>query len=210
MPNQSWCLLRDQLTVKEQLDLFAYIQEHDATDWKNLSQCMNPSPKTLELLQSDGTTARTLCMNPDDDKVILDMINNVMTTMGWQQSVQSLSAAVIRYCPEGTNPCVGSCFPPHIDHCNDKSWVVLFSLGCTAIFQIKSKDMPRKETFRMQSGDVLLFDPSSGAAILHGVDSIENDNDLTRWTGMGKQFEVLRSSRYGLQCRVSWRDPSFS
>ena len=158
----------------------------------------------MELVQQNGEPVRTLAISTTDNNIVLDMVKKAVESVKMQRFIQSLTMSVIRYCPAGTNPCIGSCFPPHIDHCNDGSWVVLFSLGCTANFHIKSPGMPQKESIVMKSGDVLVFDPSSEAAILHGVDSIENDGGTcrARWTEFGENFEVLCNSRFGVQCRV--------
>jgi hypothetical protein len=213
MPDQSWLLQKHLLSQEEQLGLFGFIQEHDTTDWDNIPPCMNPSPKTLDLLQKNGDSSRTLCMNPSnkDNNVLVQIVKKALDSAGWfsQQEkggkITTLSMAVIRYCPAETNSrTIGSTFPLHIDHCNDGSWVVLISLGCTANFRLKSPSMSRMETFEMKSGDVLVFDPSSAAAIVHGIDSIVFEEDTrVNWAGFGEQFEVLSCSRFGVQCRVS-------
>lgn len=203
--NKGWFVLKDLLNTDEQIQLFTYIKEHDATDWENLSSCMSPSPKTLNLVGSNGTLGPTLDINLDDANIVAGLVKKATCAVGLKKAFQAISCAVIRYCPPGTNPRIGSCFPPHIDHCNNGSWVVLFSLGCTAIFQIRSPDMSQKETFEMNSGDVLVFDPSSEAAILHGVDTIIKDGQSdTRWSGLSDKFDHLCSSRFGVQCRVLW------
>ena len=56
----------------------------------------------------------------------------------------------------------------------------------------------------MKSGDVLVFDPSSKAVILHGVDDVLVASDVMVWEGKGKRFGMLRESRFGVQCRVSF------
>jgi hypothetical protein len=204
----NWYFLEGVLSAEEQLGLFNYVHEHDATDWANLSRCMNPSPKTLELMKkANGTTSRTLLVNPNYDKIATEMVKKATRVTGKIEEIKSISVSVIRYCKKGTSPFIGGCFPPHIDHCNDKSWVVLFSLGCTAIFQIKSRDMEERKTFEMKSGDVLVFDPSSEAGVTHGVDGIvEDENSGAKWSKFGNKFEVLGRSRFGVQCRVFWGD----
>ena len=204
MSDQNWFLLKALLSQMEQLDLFIFVNQHDASDWGNLSTCMNPTPKTLDLVQQNGTSAPTLNLNPNHKNVVLDSVKKAFDTMQWSVSIKSVSMAVIRYCPAGTSQKIGSCFPCHIDHCNDGSWVVLLSLGCNTIFQIKSPDMKEREIIELQSGDCLVFDPSSNAEILHGVDGVfEVNKSNERWTECGKKFEVLCGSRFGVQCRVS-------
>ena len=204
MSDKNWFLLKALLSQREQLDLFSFVDQHDATDWGNLSTCMSPSPKTLELVQQNGTAAPTLNLNPNDGNVVLDSVKKAFDTIEWRVLIKSVSMAVIRYCPPGTSQKIGSCFPCHIDHCNDGSWVVLISLGRNAMFQIKSPDMKEREIIELRSGDCLVFDPSSTAAILHGVDVVIEDNKSNeRWTECGEKFEVLCGSRFGVQCRVS-------
>ena len=47
------------------------------------------------------------------------------------------------------------------------------SLGCTANFMVKGPNMSDKEVFKFNSGDMLVFDPSTEANILHEVKSID-------------------------------------
>ena len=202
-----WNLLKGVLSHEEQLQLFSFIHERDTTDWERLSPCMNPSPKTLQLVQHHGAeTVSLLSFGPDDDAAVVEMVQKAIQTLEWQKAIKSLTVAAIRYCASGSNPCIGSCFPPHVDHCNDRSWVFLFSLGCTAAFHIKSPDMAQRHTFEMKSGDALVFDPSSEAAVLHGVDGVARRAEEASSTGneLKGKFETLRCSRFGVQCRVSF------
>jgi len=80
--------------------------------------------------------------------------------------------------------------------------------------------MVRRHTFVMNSGDVFVFDPSSEAAIIHGVASVagvanpySNSNPDPCGKGssvrelvdeLGARFHVLRSGRFSVQCRVSF------
>ena len=58
----------------------------------------------------------------------------------------------------------------------------------------------------MRSGDALVFDPSSEAAVLHGIDVVARGEEETspRQNALGETFEMLRRSRFGVQCRVSF------
>jgi hypothetical protein len=81
---------------------------------------------------------------------------------------KTLAMAVIQYeLPTGR-------FPPHVDHCDD-SFVFLTSLGCTATFMVKGPTMEAAKEFKLRSGDLLAFNASSKAAILHGVASIDEE-----------------------------------
>ena len=77
-----------------------------------------------------------------------------------------------------------------MDHRNDKSWVYLLSLGCTAKFVVQ-EGHSEKLTLSLQSGDVLAFDPSSKA----GVQSIVAEYP----TGCPEDFQQYQ---FGVQCRV--------
>ena len=68
----------------------------------------------------------------------------------------------------------------------------------------KKKQMP----FQFNSGDVLVFDPSSDAAIVHGVESINNDGDDFFPSDSVGCPEEFRQYRFGVQCRVKMPDPS--
>lgn len=204
----SWFLLRGVLAQEQQLRLFSFIRERDATDWERLPPCMNPTPKTLQLRQEHGgaQTAPVLSFGPNDEAAVVEVVQRAREALGWSRALKSLSVAAIRYCASGSHPAIGSCFPPHIDHCNDGSWVFLFSLGCAATFHIKSPAMAERHTFEMKSGDALIFDPSSQAAVLHGVDGVACAEEAASGAGeteLGRDFEELRHSRFGVQCRVS-------
>ena len=110
------------------------------------------------------------------------------------------TVSVIRYpAPDGS-------FAEHIDHCNNPgAWVVLLSLGCTATFSVRrSRDDP-KTLLKLASGDVMVFDPSTTAAIRHGVVSIE---ESTCPRALVEAFEDMAGHRFGVQCRTSCLDPS--
>ena len=203
-----WHSLQGALTLEEQVRLFGFIRERDATDWEKLSPCMNPTPKTLELVQQPGAqSAPTLSYGPGDGAAVAEMVAKALGILRWRQAIKSMTVAAIRYCARGSHPGVGSCFPPHVDHCNDGSWVVLFSLGRTATFHIQTPGMTQRHTFDMSSGDILVFDPSSEAAVVHGVAGVAScEEDASARGGddpLGTRFDVLRSSRLGVQCRVS-------
>ncbi|KAL6046605.1 hypothetical protein QOT17_022108 [Balamuthia mandrillaris] len=58
-------------------------------------------------------------------------------------------------------------------HCDKvEGWVVLFSLGCTAMFHIKGKEMHKKEVLEFESGDVLVFNGGTEWNVWHGIDAI--------------------------------------
>lgn len=202
-----WNLLQDFLSHEEQLRLFGFVHERDATDWDGLSPCMNPSPKTLQLAPHRGARAAPhLTFRPDDEAAVVEMVQKATRALGWSRTVRSVTVAAIRYCASGSDPRIGGSFPPHVDHCNDGSWVFLFSLGRTATLHIKTPDDALRRSFRMRSGDALVFDPSSEAAVLHGIDVVARGEEDTspRRNALGETFEMLRRSRFGVQCRVSF------
>lgn len=57
---------------------------------------------------------------------------------------------------------------------------------------------------QLKSGDVLVFDPSSDAAILHGVKSISSEHP---GDGVGEEVcpPDFQQYRFGVQCRVKLR-----
>ena len=115
----------------------------------------------------------------------------VADNLGYDQ----FTVSVIRYpAPDGS-------FAEHIDHCNNPgAWVVLLSIGCTATFSIReSRDDP-KTFLKLESGDVMVFDPSTAAAVRHGVVSIE---ETTCPKALAEAFEDMAGHRYGVQCRTS-------
>ena len=205
MHGTGWNLLRAALSMDEQIRLFRFIHERDATDWGKLMPCMNPTPKTLEFDEVKGVQSRrSLSCNPDDKTAVVEMVMKAIEILQWRKVIKSMTVSAIRYCGIGENPCIGSCFPAHIDHCNDRSIVVLFSLGRTARFHVQDPGMDQRHTFNMNSGDILVFDPSSEAAIVHGVAGVLPYEEETskHAAEMGAKFDHLRSSRFGVQCRV--------
>jgi hypothetical protein len=204
-----WHLLSGALTLEEQAHLFGFIHERDVTDWEKLAPCMSPTPKTLELAQEQGAqTTRVLNCDANEKTAVVEMVAKAIGILLWRKAIKSMTVAAIRYCASGSHPCIGSCFPPHIDHCNDGSWVVLFSLGRTAMFHIQAPGMGQRYTFDMNSGDVLVFDPSSEAAVVHGVAGVkpfEEEAGEERFE-LGARFDDLRSSRFGVQCRVAFTE----
>lgn len=237
---ESCFLLKNALTPQDQVQLFRFVHERDATDWDNLPSCMNPTPKTLELVvhlpehqrramdQEADATARTISIHPQEDQlsnVVTQLVEKAKASiliatncsnaalLQLQHSIQSISLSVIRYCIQGSSSTVGSILPPHIDHCNDGSWVILFSLGCTVDFFVQCPtttqnrtDEERRHNFEMKSGDVIVFDPSSKARILHGVTGVvansSSSSDGKVWEEVGGGLSMLRESRLGVQCRV--------
>lgn len=196
-------LIRGAVGRKQQVVLFDFIQENDGTDWDGMPSCMNPSPKTLAFVSNTPGAEKipTLFFQPDDEAVVVEMVGKLIGNLNWSQRIKSVSMAAIRYC--SCSPTIGSVLPPHVDHCNDGSWVFVFSLGCAATFYIKSPGMEERHTFEMKSGDALVFNPSSEAGILHGVAGVREAESCERG-GLGERFEVMRGSRYGVQCRVSF------
>ena len=55
----------------------------------------------------------------------------------------------------------------------------------------------------MYSGDVLVFNASTQAGVVHGVGSI--DDGASCPPALCERFPVLQKHRYGVQCRVSVR-----
>ena len=102
--------------------------------------------------------------------------------------------ATIRYeAPEGR-------FPPHVDHCRDSA-VFLASLGRSANFMVRGKGETEVRRFQLRSGDALVFNASTEADLLHGVESIDlAASDAGE--ALAEAFPVFRTHRYGVQCRM--------
>mmetsp|Transcript_21691 Transcript_21691/g.43905 ORF Transcript_21691/g.43905 Transcript_21691/m.43905 type:complete len:219 (-) Transcript_21691:187-843(-) len=193
-------LIRNLLTLEEQTRLFEYIQHHDKTP-SDLPRAMVPAPKTLQLGE-DGRPNRSYTfgegtiVNAMVEKGAQVLQAHGLNVMGGLDVCQhtKLSMAVIRYeAPDGR-------FPPHIDHC-DESFVFLSSLGRTANFMVKGPTMGEQKHFKFCSGDLLVFNASSRAALLHSVVSIdETGSELGEL--LGSLFPALQKHRYGVQCRM--------
>eukprot|EP00420_Gonyaulax_spinifera_P002525 CAMPEP_0197926336 /NCGR_PEP_ID=MMETSP1439-20131203/98968_1 /TAXON_ID=66791 /ORGANISM="Gonyaulax spinifera, Strain CCMP409" /LENGTH=232 /DNA_ID=CAMNT_0043548865 /DNA_START=40 /DNA_END=738 /DNA_ORIENTATION=+ len=199
-------LMRNLLTLEEQTRLFEYIQHHDKTP-SNLPRAMAPAPKTLQLGEAGSPNLRYKFGEESVVNAMVEKGAGVLQKNGLHVidgldvcQYKSLSMATIRYeAPDGH-------FPPHVDHCNE-SVVFLASLGCTANFMVKGPTMDAKTQFKFCSGDLLVFNASSKAAILHSVMSIdETGSEMGEL--LGSRFPVLRSHRYGVQCRMYFQDAS--
>ena len=195
------------LTREEQAELFEFIQQNDKTP-SGQPRAMVPTPKTLQL----GEDGPTLEFARGDSSIVSRMVEKGGEVLKAQRlnttgcfdvcQFKSLSVATIRYEAPGGH------FPMHVDHCND-SFVFLASLGCTANFAVQTPAMALRMNFKLCCGDVLVFDASTKAAILHSVVSIDeaSPGDATTGAGdthqwLGRQFPTLRKHRFGVQCRM--------
>ncbi|GMH65235.1 hypothetical protein TrST_g9533 [Triparma strigata] len=194
-------LLHGLLSPPEQCSVFDYIQDLDRTPWPTLPRPMVPSPTTLTFVSD----LRTLPIPPTPTTPISSMIELVHSYILGSPPLElphfvsillpphpkSSTMSVIRYAsPSGK-------FPPHIDHC--PSLVYLLTLGCSAIFTVKTPSMPKTERVELKSGDVIVFDASTEAKVEHGVEGIV-EGSCPKF--MEKRGEVLKSHRFGVQCRV--------
>ena len=79
-------------------------------------------------------------------------------------------------------------------------------MGCSANFIVKGPNEEEEGVYSFRSGDVLVFDPSSNAGILHGVGSV-NVNDFPTMMDHDADEECcipedFQRFRFGVQCRV--------
>ena len=201
--------LHGALSPPEQASLFEFIKDHDRTDWDNLPVCMNPTPKTLQLADGvGGATSPTLTFKcrTETDAFVGEAVCRVARILRRRSLLLadrtppepvSFSLAAIRYpSPDGK-------FPRHIDHCNDESAVFLFSLGCHARFRVEAPTTEGSSSLlelELRSGDVLAFNPSTRAAIMHAVTGIGGEGSCP--AALSERFHELRKFRYGIQCRV--------
>jgi hypothetical protein len=205
-------LIRSHLGLEEQAELFEYIQRRDRTVPK--PRPMVPAPKTLLLSKREGdgpesdnsdsdSVGPMLAFAAGEDSVVTRMVTQANAVLeqhachmvdGFDvREYKTLSMAVIQYeSPDGR-------FPPHVDHC-DASLVYLTSLGCGANFMVKTPNMAAAEHFQLRSGDLLVFNASSRAAITHGVLSIDAEGSGPEL--LARRFPVLRNHRFGVQCRM--------
>ena len=189
-------LVRKALDMDEQMTLFEYIQSKDKTP-KNVPRALYPSPKTLVFGQDPvlGENEVSLKFEFGQKSVVTEMIDEANDIMKRNLHIdfgkyKLITMSAIQY----TSP--NGHFPAHIDHSN--SFVYLLSLGCTANFMVKGPNMNCKQIFKFNSGDLLIFNASTQAAILHEVVNIDADYPIE----LGNRFSVLQKHRYGIQCRV--------
>jgi hypothetical protein len=88
----------------------------------------------------------------------------------------------------------------HVDHC-DESLVVLISLGRTINFMIRAGRQSELKRFKFLSGDILIFNASTAAELVHGLESVD---EAASEVGelLARRFPVLQNHRYGVQCRI--------
>uniref|UniRef100_A0A7S1NCH2 Alpha-ketoglutarate-dependent dioxygenase AlkB-like domain-containing protein n=1 Tax=Eutreptiella gymnastica TaxID=73025 RepID=A0A7S1NCH2_9EUGL len=206
-------LIRNCLSLSEQTSIYQDILCRSKDTDNRSKSCMHPTPKTIifdgnqsSLKFSGDNTYNTLIVQNANgilrkeaqNKSQNGMLSKIMTTSCGTDT--KMSIGVIRYhVPDGK-------FPEHVDHCNDNSWVYLLSLGCSATFVVKGPHS-EKQMFQFNSGDVLVFDPSSDAAIVHGVNSIDgsiNGDDLP-----SDCPEDFLQYRFGVQCRVKMQTQKY-
>ena len=228
-------LIRNCLTLSEQISIYNDILNR-SKDIDNTNKiCMNPTPKTLifngnqstlKFSKGDDNVYNQLIIHhananlqeyahQNNNSQLLELITSYTSPSYESSSTEthkqpsSMSVAVIRYKSPNDN------FPLHIDHTNDNSYVYLLNLGCSANFIVKGPNEKKKE-FIFKSGDVLVFDPSSNAGILHGVDSINVNDFPTMNDDMDADHENccipedFRRYRFGVQCRVKMDDHGFT
>ena len=193
------CLVRNLLGMDEQADLLRYILDRDRSPCDK-PKAMVSAPKTLRLGADEEPSLR---FAPGQQSLVTGIIAKAIGILNRSQlgctdnadltSWVSMSMAAIQYeSPDGY-------FHPHIDHSD--SIVFLISLGCTANFMVKGPKMEAPCLFKFQSGDLLVFNASTEAAILHGVVSIDDERS-NPITSLGDTFQALRNHRYGVQCRL--------
>jgi len=204
-------LIRGALSLDEQEKLCSYIEERDRTP-ADQPRAMVPTPKTL-ILGEDGDP-KVKYVRGDDPTVVSLMVEKVSGILK-EQVVEpdacplvlngdfdigdytSLSMATIRYeAPDGR-------FPPHIDHCKD-SFVFLASLGRTANFMVKGPSMETQRDFKFYSGDVLVFDASTEAGLLHSCMHIDESASQIGEL-LANRCPNLQKHRYGVQCRMYFK-----
>ena len=193
-------LIRNCLNLTQQTTIYQDITFRSKDTDNRSKPCMHPTPKTI-IFDGNQSTLKFSGRNNVYYDLIVRTANDILkkevallqkshsffTTTSTDST--KMSVGVIRYqVPNGN-------FPNHIDHCNDNSFVYLLSLGCSANFVVKGPES-EKQVFRFNSGDVLVFDPSSDAAIVHGVTSINGDDFPLNCPNEFQQF------RFGVQCRV--------
>ena len=189
-------LLHGALDKEEQTRLFEYILEKDKTPEKP-STAIFPSPKTL-ILGDDSPLLKFEFGEKSLVNTTVDNVSEIVMRNKLNKNVdlckyKSIGMGVIKYLsPKGH-------FPAHIDHCN-YSFVYLTSLGCTANFLVKTPSMETKRIFKFNSGDLLVFDASTEAAVLHEVVSIDDGTSCP--DELGNAFDVMKTHRFGVQCRV--------
>ena len=195
-------VIRQALTPSDQAQVFEDLMER-SKNTDNTSTSLYPSPKTIRF---DGELSSLKFNHTDKSsvykKLILEKAADHLFRDGdkgkhaagptWLQSPVEFTVAAIRY-----DVATGA-LADHVDHCNDGSWVVLLSLGCTAKFNVNNKGI----LFR--SGDVLVFDPSTKARLSHGIESIvPQEEDVYKMDdGLIQRHPTLKLYRFGVQCRV--------
>ena len=188
--DQRCYLIRNALDREEQSEVFQEILDQSQHTDNTPQPCMNPGPKTIFF---DGNQS-TLQFGLGESNVFTQFIQNMKqilfqfetTIKNEMEQCHHLSLGAIRYVANN-----GS-FPDHVDHCNN-SFVFLLSLGCTANFAVSGG------VFRFDSGDVLIFDASTKANLVHGVRSIVPESCPV---DLAKRFPTLQTHRFGIQCRV--------
>ena len=91
------------------------------------------------------------------------------------------------------------CISRHCD--NEKGWVILYSIGCTANFFVGYKTSKVGIEFGFNSGDILVFNSSKRSGIWHGVDSVVSNSCPTHLLNKNSDCHKLQNVRISLQTR---------
>mmetsp|Transcript_3976 Transcript_3976/g.8788 ORF Transcript_3976/g.8788 Transcript_3976/m.8788 type:complete len:216 (-) Transcript_3976:446-1093(-) len=195
-------LIRNAITLEEQLSLSEYIASRDKTPTDE-PRAMVPGPRTLVLGDDGASPSVSYCRGDTSivssivDKGVALLQREGLARMEITEDISEytkLSMATIRYeAPTGR-------FPPHVDHCSDSA-VFLASLGRSANFMVRREGEREVRRFQLRSGDVVVFNASTNAGILHGVESIDEGASKSG-EALAAEFPVFRTHRYGVQCRM--------
>ena len=198
--------IKNALSHEEQRNLIRFVRNRTEKSRKQArpSAALTRTPKTLMLGKAEGEPcAKFSYENKEDSSSTAVLFVKKMNEILWRKGlhehargrVKRVSVAAIRY--EGPS----AVFPPHVDRCED-SFVYLASLGRTARFTVKSPSMDKRRDIAFGSGDAIIFDPSSEAALLHSVEGIESFATKSG-EALEREFPALvKGCRIGLQRRA--------
>ncbi|ETO14529.1 hypothetical protein RFI_22839 [Reticulomyxa filosa] len=166
-------LLRDVLTIPQQVQLWKCIQE-SSRHYKE-TRARNAKSNFIKVL-SFSTDAKKW------KNKIPSMFYDITDIAVLLLFKETIASSVSKFVPNSMHPTYITSFKYPVkggtltEHVDVKSnWVVLYSLGNSANFTVKSPQMQQKKAFSFNSGDVLVFDASEKAKIKHGITHIIED-----------------------------------
>lgn len=189
-------LIRNALTMEEQMELFEALEKEMANQPEEF-QTQGAGQLAYEINEefTESVPFRLLSKAIDFIKKNYELKGLKDIT---KYEVFCCDALTYNY-PDGS-------LARHCDNRRDKSVVFLYTIGCTANFYVHTPEMKGEafkdgKVLKFKSGEMLFFDATKAANMVHGVDSIENAETCP--PQLKEKYKELSQKRISVQIRAS-------